>query len=192
MFTAGFSNLPLERFLTNLRFFDIQLVVDVRSKPFARYTPHFNRDQIERAARAAGLRYAYMGQHLGGLPDNPGFYDRQGYVLYDRIAVQPGFRQGMDWLRAEADNGVRLVLACGEDDPRRCHRRLLLGHVLREGGIGVAHIMADGTLVAESELLDEERSAQRQLSLLDGAQQERTWKSARPVALKDRQEGLDR
>ena len=190
VFTAGFSNLPLERFLANLRAYDIQMLVDVRSKPFASYTPHFNKDQIEAAARAAGLGYRYMGRELGGMPEDPLFYDDAGHVLYHRLAAQPWFEQGIARVLTDLRRGTRLALTCGEDDPRHCHRRLLLGRVLRERGIGVAHILANGGLIAEAELQDEERKAPRQLSLFGETEEpEREWKSTRPMRRADGHEG---
>lgn len=180
VFTTGFSNLPLDRFLNNLRAFDVQVLVDVRSKPFASYTPHFNKDSIEAAARAAGLEYQYLGRELGGRPEDPRLYDPEGYVLYDRVAALPSFQTGIRNVLDGVRQGRRLALACGEDNPRHCHRRLLVGRVLRDLGIGVAHIMADGGLLAEAELLEEERAQPRQLTLFGGVETP-AWKSARPV-----------
>jgi len=178
VYTAGFSNLPQRSFLSNLHSHGIQVLVDVRSKPYASYTPHFNKDQIEAAATASGLRYLYLGQELGGMPDNPGFYDDEGYVLYDRIAATEGFQVGIKRLLDGLNKGYSLALTCGEDNPRGCHRRLLLGKVLREQGVAVAHILSNGTLISEAELLDEERKVPRQLSLFGGVkEEERAWKS---------------
>ncbi|MDP2846720.1 MAG: DUF488 domain-containing protein [Humidesulfovibrio sp.] len=179
VFTAGFSNLSADRFLNNLIAYDIDMLVDVRSRPFAGYTPHFNQDQIEVLAARAGLRYLYMGSELGGFPKDPGLYDPHGYVLYDRVAAQPWFERGIGQLMDGLLQGHRLALTCAEDNPRRCHRRLLLGRVLRERGIGVAHILANGSLISESELLDEEAAKPRQLSLF-GGEPEPQWKSAQP------------
>jgi len=180
VFTAGFSNMSAERFLNNLRTYDIQTLVDVRSRPFARHTPHFNKDQIEALATRAGLRYVYLGRELGGMPDDPNLYDQQGYVLYNRIAAQPSFEKGIRQVMADLRQGSRLALTCAEDDPRHCHRRLLLGRVLRERGVGVAHILATGSLISESELLDEERARPVQLSLFGEAPMP-PWRSVRPV-----------
>lgn len=178
IFTAGFSNLPLARFLDNLRAHGVQVLVDVRSRPYASYTPHFNKDQIEASATAAGLRYLYLGRELGGQPDNPGFYDDEGFVLYDRIAAQPSFQEAIRRLLDGLGKGFCLALCCGEDNPRACHRRLLIARVLREQGVAVAHILANGTLISEAELLEEERRAPRQLSLFGGVEQkEPAWKS---------------
>jgi uncharacterized protein (DUF488 family) len=182
IYTAGYSNLPLAAFLANLHAHGVQVLVDVRSKPYARYTPHFNKDQIEASARAAGLDYLYLGRDLGGMPDNPGFYDDEGYVLYDRIAATEGFQASMARLLDGLRQGLRLALTCGEDNPRQCHRRLLLGRVLRERGVAVAHILADGTLLPEAALLEEERKAPRQLSLFKDGTAAQAWKSARASA----------
>ncbi len=179
VFTAGFSNLCPERFLNNLRTYDIQVLVDVRSRPYARHAPHFNRDEIETLSTRAGLGYLYLGRELGGIPDDPSFYDPQGHVLYDRIATQPWFEQGIRKVMRDLRQGKRLALTCAEDDPRHCHRRLLVGRVLRERGIGLAHILASGSLISESELLDEERHMPRQLSLFGTVPEDR-WRSARP------------
>lgn len=186
IYTAGFSNLPLPRFLDNLQGYGVQVLVDVRSKPYAAYTPHFNKDQIEPAAHAAGLRYLYLGRELGGMPDNPGFYDDEGYVLYDRIAGTEPFQVAIGRVLTGLRKGYTMALTCGEDNPRQCHRRLLLGRVLREQGVAVAHILADGTLISEAELLDEERRAPKQLSLFGGEAEERlAWRSYRPILPKN-------
>ena len=183
VYTAGFSNLPLHSFLANLRAHGIQVLVDVRSKPYASYTPHYNKDQIEAAAKADGLRYLYLGQDLGGRPDNPGFYDDEGFVLYDRLAAQAGFQAGIQRLLDGLHKGYCMALTCGEDNPRHCHRRLLLGRVLREQGVAVAHILSDGSLISEAELLDEERKIPRQLSLF-GGEEKPAWKSTQSVSPK--------
>jgi uncharacterized protein (DUF488 family) len=182
VFTVGFSNLPPERFLNNIRTYDIQVLVDVRSRPFSRHAPQFNKDQVEGLSRHWGLRYLYLGRELGGMPDDPSFYDGQGYVLYDRLAAQPWFEAGINQVLDDLRQGSKLALTCAEDNPRRCHRRLLLGRVLREHGIGVAHILANGGLISESELLDEEAAQPRQLSLFgaDDPEPKPQWKSAQP------------
>jgi len=180
IFTAGFSNLSVETFLANLRAHGVQVLVDVRSRPYAAYTPHFNKDQIEAAAKAARLRYLYLGREMGGLPEDACFYDDEGFVRYDRIAAPPAFQEGVRRLMDGLDKGWRIALCCGEDDPRNCHRRLLIGRVLRENGVGVAHIMANGGLIAEAELLDEERRRPRQLTLF-GEEPEPEWKSRTAV-----------
>lgn len=186
--TAGFSNLVLETFLDNLRVNGVQVAVDVRSRPYSAYCPHFCREQIEPAVNAAGLRYLYMGDDLGGQPLSPEFYDAEGYVLYDRIAATPGFQKGVERLLHGLNRGLCIALCCGEENPRHCHRRLLIGRVLRESGVAVAHILSDGGLVSEHELLEEEGRLPRQLSLFGGLEEPRAWKSSTPFLNKKMQD----
>jgi uncharacterized protein (DUF488 family) len=181
VFTAGFSTLAPERFLNNLRTYDIQILADVRSRPYSRHAPQFNKEQAERLARQAGLEYVFLGRELGGMPDDPRFYDPKGHVLYDRIAAEPWFETGIQTVLASLGRGRKIVLTCAEDDPRACHRRLLVGRVLRERGVGLAHILANGGLISESELLDEEAALPRQAALF-GIGPARQWRSARPLA----------
>lgn len=178
--TAGFSNVSLDRFFSNMHRHAVQVLVDVRSRPFAAYTPHFNKDQITASAKAVGMSYLYLGRELGGMPDNPGFYDDEGYVLYDRVARTPEFQVGIRRLLDGLARGYRPALVCGEENPRQCHRRLLVGRVLREQGVALAHILADGTLISEAELLDEEREAAKQFSLFGNAPLA-PWRSVRIV-----------
>lgn len=43
-------------------------------------------------------------------------------------------------------------MLCSEEDPRRCHRRLLVTRVLTARGIPVLHIRGDGTVLPEQDL----------------------------------------
>jgi hypothetical protein len=68
-------------------------------------------------------------------------------------------------------------LMCGEEDPTSCHRRRLIGRVLGELGVEVAHVRGDGRRQSEAELEDEERirfPERFQLRLLEDVE----WRSA--------------
>jgi len=183
IFTAGFSDLPLATFLNNLRMHGVQVLADVRSRPCSRRAPQFAKARLAAAAGEAQLRYLYLGRELGGLPRDAGLYDADGFVRYDRIAATPAFQAGVRRLLDELEQGWRIALCCGEADPRRCHRRLLIGRVLREHGVGMAHILTDGGLVAESELLDAEGDRPGRLTLFGDAS-EPEWKSVRAFPAK--------
>lgn len=43
---------------------------------------------------------------------------------------------------------------CSEHDPLDCHRCLLVGRELAERGVGVKHILADGTIADHREIED--------------------------------------
>jgi uncharacterized protein (DUF488 family) len=187
IYTIGHSNHPIERLLELLAQTGIEVVADVRSSPASRYAPQFGRAALERSLSAAGIRYRFLGRELGGRPPGDEFYDADGRVNYAVVAASAPFVRGIECL-AEWATPRRGALLCSEEDPRTCHRRLLVGRVLAERGWAVEHIRGDGTVEREAELAARETPGSRnngQLSIFD-AQGERPWKSARSVSRKGR------
>ena len=82
IFTIGHSNHSLERFLKLLSQHDINAVADVRSAPYSRFCPQFNRDVLTATLRASGIGYSYLGRELGGRSDDPAGYEG-GQIQYD-------------------------------------------------------------------------------------------------------------
>ena len=66
--TVGHSNHPLETFVSLLRQHGVTTLADVRSAPYSRFNPHFNRKSLDAALQAHGIAYRFMGQALGGRP----------------------------------------------------------------------------------------------------------------------------
>jgi uncharacterized protein (DUF488 family) len=148
LWTVGHSNHPLERFIALLRGQRIEFAVDVRSYPYSRYAPQFNREELQRALRAHGIGYVFLGDALGGRPSQPDQYDGEGHAMYGEMSREPSFRAAIDRLVAGAHEH-RLVIMCSEAEPRDCHRRLLVGKVLTDHGAELRHILRDGTLAVE-------------------------------------------
>ena len=142
--TIGHSNHPLETFLALLERYGVTALADVRSDPYSRFNPQFNRKSLEASLETVGIRYVFMGRALGGRPDDPSCYD-DGRVRYDRLAETPLFREGLERI-VDGAGRERIALMCAEKEPLDCHRTILVGRSLAERGIGVAHILADGAL----------------------------------------------
>jgi len=145
VYTVGHSNLPVDAFLDILRRHAITLVVDIRSEPYSRYAPHFNKREMEGAVVHAGLRYRYAGATLGGKPRDPGLLGPHGVPDYDRIAATPAFQQALADL-CDLAASERVVVVCSEADPTQCHRDKLVARELRTRGVDVRHILSDGSL----------------------------------------------
>lgn len=151
IWTVGHSRHELPALLSLLRGPGIEVVADIRSQPFSRYNPQFNRERFGAALQAAGLSYLFLGAELGGRPPEPEFYDSDGHVRYGALARTDRFDTGLRRLLAESDR-QRVAMLCSEEDPRRCHRRLLVTRVLTARGIPVLHIRGDGSVVREEDL----------------------------------------
>src|SRR5207244_13278444 len=89
--TIGHSNHPLDHFLRLGKDHRIEVVVDTRSQPYSKYSPHYDREPLRDALAAAGVKYVFMGRELGGRPDGAEFYDEEGHVLYGQVAESPVF-----------------------------------------------------------------------------------------------------
>jgi uncharacterized protein (DUF488 family) len=158
VFTVGHSAHSIELFAELLAKHAIQVLVDVRSAPYSRYAPQFDRELIQRSVNQAGVKYLFLGRELGGRPDNQDYYDSDGHVLYSRMTADPAFVGGIERLeRGMAE--FRVALMCGEEDPAHCHRRLLVGRVLMERGHEVLHIRGDGSVVTDDDVARESRKA---------------------------------
>ena len=169
IFTIGHSNHSLEMFIDLLQSHKIDVLVDVRSKPFSRFSPQFNKEGLEKTVKAGGIKYLFLGKELGGRPQGSEFYDNYGFVLYSRIAESPLFVEGIDRL-IKGIKTYRVAVMCGEENPVNCHRRVLVGQVLAKRGVGVRHIRGDSTVQDEDELAREEYQSkveQAQLSLFE-------------------------
>ena len=152
IFSIGHSNHSLERFLALLSKRQVTVVADVRSAPYSRFRPHFNRDALASALVGRGLGYAFCGRELGGRPDDPACY-KDGRVQYERVARTSGFRDGVARIidRVARD---RIALMCAEKEPLECHRTLLVARALDEAGVAVVHILADGSLESHGGTMD--------------------------------------
>ena len=150
--TIGHSNHPLETFAALLRQHEVTALADVRSAPYSRFNPQFNRKALDAALKARGIAYVFLGHALGGRPDDASCYE-DGRVRYDRLARTALYREGLDRVvRGASDE--RIALMCAEKEPLDCHRTILVGRSLAERGIAVAHILADGTLEPHGETMD--------------------------------------
>lgn len=151
IFTIGHSNHGLEHFLELLEAYEIETLVDVRSRPFSRFNPHFNQQPLRAAVESLGILYLHLGGMLGGKPDDPAMRDGNGDVSFGLIAASEPFRAALEIVVQEAGIG-RTVIMCAEDDPRGCHRYHLITPHLVERGLTVLHIRGDGRLETREDL----------------------------------------
>jgi uncharacterized protein (DUF488 family) len=150
VFTIGHSNHSAKQFMDLLRRHGIEVLVDTRSRPYSRHAPHFNARDIEATLAGDGIRYLFLGLELGGRPEEKEFYDAQGRVNYALVERSQPFLDGIHRLEKEIGTH-KVALLCSEEDPTRCHRRLLVGRALSERGIAIRHIRGDGSVRAEGE-----------------------------------------
>ena len=151
MFTVGHSNHSAEKFVRLLKGYGIEVVVDTRSHPYSRHAPRFNASALEALMSKDDIGYLFLGVELGGRPEGEAFYDPAGRVDYALIGRSRPFLDGISRLEQEI-RARTVALLCSEEDPARCHRRLLVGWALEERGLTLRHIRGDGSIHIEGEM----------------------------------------
>lgn len=151
VFTIGHSTHSREDFLVLLRTHRVTALADVRSVPYSRLHPQFNRENLSRVLKEFRIKYAFLGRELGARSQDPACYDN-GHVQYARLAATDVFRAGIQRVLTGARR-YRVALMCSEKDPIDCHRTVLVARALADHRAKVAHIGADGGLETHEEVV---------------------------------------
>lgn len=153
LFTMGHSNLELEDYLQVLLNNEIKIVADVRSRPGSHRFPQFNREVLEELLRESGLHYKFLGEALGGRPEDTKVYFSDGRVNYEARRKARDFQAEIEHV-VKMGESQKLVLMCAEEDPLHCHRFLMICPALVERGVAPLHIRRGGRLESQAEAED--------------------------------------
>ena len=151
IYTIGYGKRTLDELIATLREFRINFLVDVRSAPYSKFKPEFSKAPLAVALHRDGIRYVFMGDLLGGRPDNQGCYVA-GKVDYGCLKRTAPFRRGIQRLRTAWEKNLRVCLMCSEGRPEECHRSKLIGEALVEEEIPVRHIDPDGNVLSQEDI----------------------------------------
>ena len=112
VYTIGHSNGTAEHLVKMLGQHEITAVADVRSQPYSRFNPQFNREALAVTLKNSGVDYVFLGQELGARSEDPACY-RDGRAQYALIAQTPQFERGIERLMAGAEK-FRVAILCAE------------------------------------------------------------------------------
>ena len=145
LFTIGHSNHSLDHFIELLLAHRLSTIADVRTSPYSKYSPHFNKDVLSNVLRNTDINYTFLGRELGAQRSEDDCYI-DGQAKYDRIAHLPIFRCGLETV-LQGIELHRIALMCSESDPIACHRTILICRELKKicPDLEITHILGDGT-----------------------------------------------
>jgi uncharacterized protein (DUF488 family) len=152
VYTVGHSTMPAERFIALLKQHSVTALADVRSQPYSRMNPQFNREDLKEALRENAISYAFLGRELGARSEDRSCYEH-GKVQYSRLARTALFEKGLARVR-EGVKKHRIALMCAEKEPLECHRTILVSRYLILGDIEVRHILNDGRLESHADAIN--------------------------------------
>jgi hypothetical protein len=145
IFTLGHSTLPIERFITVLKTYGIERLVDIRTMPRSRHNPQFNGTVLAKTLPAEHIDYVHI-KALGGLrrahKDSPNTGWRNGGFRGYADYMQTGEFQEALAVLIEMSRKKRTAIMCAEAVPWRCHRSLV-ADALSVHGVPVVEIFSE-------------------------------------------------
>lgn len=153
IYTIGYGSRSLDDFIDTLQQHEIAFLIDVRTAPYSRHKPEFSKKALSDALGKRGIRYVFMGDALGGRPEDEALRTG-GKPDYDKMAASADFARGMDRIENAFEQQQRVALMCSEGKPEMCHRSLLIGATLDERRIPVAHIDERGSLLSQADVME--------------------------------------
>ena len=151
IFTIGHSNLDISDFINLLLANKIELVVDVRSAPYSKLYPHFNRNPLEVSLTKNFIKYIFLGDSVGGRSNNLKDFSK-GRVVYKKIAEREEYVSSINTI-IQNSSKYRIVLMCSEKEPLECHRTLLISRSIETHRVKILHIHRDGQIESQSEAI---------------------------------------
>lgn len=140
VWTIGYQGRSVEGFLQTLDTVSIDLLVDIRSKPFSRKSG-FSKGPLARILGERGIRYVHLpelGMPLHLLALRP--------QLDDNIPILEAYREGM----SDRTDGIErlctwagsasLCLLCFEAEVSQCHRSIVADHLRKERQLEIRHL----------------------------------------------------
>lgn len=152
IYTIGHTHHTIAKFLAFLDKYNIDYLMDVRSVPYSRYAEQFNREALKKVMDKTSVKYVFMGNYFGARQQNPDLYNEAGYLDFEKVRSYQPFIMRVDNLILGLKKGNNIALMCTEKHPIDCHRAILIARAFELKGIGVKHILEDGSCITQDEL----------------------------------------
>lgn len=154
LYSIGHGQKNFNEFIDELQSYNIKYLIDVRSTPYSKWAPDYNRGTIQLLLKRYNINYGYMGDCIGGRPLREECYDNEGFFDYKKMAEQDTFKRGLDRLIAANERGYLVAIMCSESDPSECHRSKLIGRELYfDHNIEMHHIISPNRIISQLDIM---------------------------------------
>lgn len=152
IYSIGYGNRKFDEFVSLLKKYCIEYVIDVRSKPYSLTNQEFSKQPLEILLHRQNIKYAFFGNELGGRPEDESCYT-DGKVDYNLLEQKPFYKKGIERLKSAYEQGYDVAIMCSELKPEECHRSKLIGVTLQDESIKVCHIDEDGEITDQTSVI---------------------------------------
>jgi uncharacterized protein (DUF488 family) len=149
LFTIGYSSFEISEFVKTLQQNKINAVADVRSSPYSKFKPDFNRETLKEELKKKNIEYVFLGENCGARINDPSCYI-DGKASYDLIKETEQFKKGLNRILQGLDK-YTIALLCAEKDPITCHRNILVCRNLKRFNIDIYHILSPDEIEKNSQ-----------------------------------------
>jgi len=143
IYSIGYAIHTIESFINTLKKFNITAIADVRSQPYSKFKPEFNRENLKQALINNGIEYVFLGDNIGARIEAPECY-KNGKADYHLISKRPLFQKGVGRI-LKGMKKYSIAIMCAEKDPINCHRTILICKHLKNDNIKIIHIIDSNT-----------------------------------------------
>jgi len=143
IYTIGYAEYAIKSFIASLKKFNITAIADVRSQPYSRFKPEFNRENLKKTLMNNRIEYVFLGENIGARIKAPECY-KNGQANYELISEHPLFQEGINRL-LKGMIKYSIALMCAEKDPINCHRMILICKQLKKYKVQICHIIDSDT-----------------------------------------------
>lgn len=152
IYALGHSNYSFEKFITIIKEYNLNCVVDIRSIPYSKYNVQYNKEDFSKRLKELGYTYIYMADQFGVKRDDKSSYNSEGYADFDKVRLEKSFRRGIERLKDGCKKGYRIVMLGAVQEPIRCPRAILVGRELEKEGFDVRYIVHEGGTISQRDI----------------------------------------
>lgn len=144
IWTIGHSTRSFEEFVSLLKAYNIQLLVDVRGLPGSNKFPHFNKENLQEELPKEKIDYTHLlslgGRRKVSKDSKNTSWRNASFRGYADYMESNEFRIGIEELKELATNKNTAIM-CAEAVWWRCHRSMIADQLKSEGWT-VIHILS--------------------------------------------------
>ncbi|MCI9182292.1 MAG: DUF488 domain-containing protein [Acholeplasmatales bacterium] len=149
LFTIGYANKSLDEFLTILKSYKINCLIDVRSMPLSSQYPEYDENSLKKVLKLNDILYMSFKNEFGARRNEDevytkiNMYDNTSFevVNFEKVYDLDIFKQGVRRVERGIEQGYQICFLCSEKYAYDCHRCLMVGEYFNRLGYIVDHIV---------------------------------------------------
>jgi len=173
IFTIGYATKDADSFIRCLKKNNVTCLIDVRSTPFSKTFPLYDKANLKDALNKEGILYAHFGEEFGARRNEEEAYapsyslkgELKDQVSFHKVYELPLFQKGVERTLNAIKQGYNVCFMCSEKHPVDCHRFWMVAYYFKTHleGFDIINIITEDEnesfdqVIAQVELDKEEK-----------------------------------